>query len=378
MRTPTFTLLALLFFLITACSLQTKEKQISDKSENIAPDEIIPVIELAPLISDTIAIDETDFGEIIELKGQQKVLDCEPFKPGEPELWIKDDYLLMQNLVTNGFMYMLFRMPDFEYITSFGVRGKGPDEFLFPHIVPTSQENVLAYIHESKNDKLYKVDYDGNYSYQPIQFEKVKNAVRSEKQIFAAADNTYYYAEYIRQGKALFKAQMIGDSLHTEQLYNLAFSPKHKSWSAYIGDFEAHPEAKRLVYAYKYFKRILFFDPETKAAKVIDFNKDGVVAANDIITLGPDNVTYYWGGISATDDYIFITYSGRTPIQVVKETGKSDGYIFVEQFDWNGNPIRKYKLDHWGGPVYADGKTNKLYQICYLYDDPLFIYDLPK
>ncbi len=69
-----------------------------------------------------------------------------------------------------------------------------------------------------------------------------------------------------------------------------------------------------------------------------------------------------------------LTYSGRTPLQVSRENGKSDGYIFVEQYDWGGNPVARYKLDHWGRVV-SDGK--RLYQVCYMYDDPLFLYTLP-
>ena len=69
-----------------------------------------------------------------------------------------------------------------------------------------------------------------------------------------------------------------------------------------------------------------------------------------------------------------LTYSGRTPLQVSRENGKSDGYIFVEQYDWCCNPVALYKLDHWGRVV-SDGK--RLYQVCYMYDDPLFLYTLP-
>ena len=57
-----------------------------------------------------------------------------------------------------------------------------------------------------------------------------------------------------------------------------------------------------------------------------------------------------------------LTYSGRTPLQVSRE------------YDWGGNPVARYKLDHWGRVV-SDGK--RLYQVCYMYDDPLFLYTLP-
>ena len=79
------------------------------------------------------------------------------------------------------------------------------------------------------------------------------------------------------------------------------------------------------------------------------------------------------------------SYSDRQICVVARDTfyyadnvsggnGKSDGYIFVEQYDWGGNPVVRYKLDDWGRVV-SDGK--RLYQVCYMYDDPLFLYILP-
>lgn len=363
--------------LLTGCSSRSGKSDTTQSDsttvENIVQVEVVK--ELSPLVSEEIILEDNVFGKDIELKGKQIVLDAEPFKMSEPEMWIKDDYFLLQNLFGNEFMYMLFKLPDFEHIASFGVRGNGPDEFLFPHIVGTSRKDKLAYIYEKKAKAIYEVGYDGKYTRFPIEFEEVKKAVHSDKQLFVAEGDVYYYAEYVPQGKAIFKALQVGDSLHTEQIYKLSFSPKHKSWSAYLGDFIVHSQGKRLAYAYKSFKRIVFLDPETGDAKVVSFNKDGVVAANDIVTLGPDNVTYYWGA-SASENHLYLTYSGRTPIQVTQENTKTDGYIFVEQFDWNGTPIRKFRLDHWG-PTYVDEKTKKIYQLNYKYDDPLFVYELP-
>lgn len=58
-----------------------------------------------------------------------------------------------------------------------------------------------------------------------------------------------------------------------------------------------------------------------------------------------------------------LTYSGRTPLQVSRENGKSDGYIFVEQYDWGGNPVVRYKLDDWAG-LYQMGSDCIRYVIC--------------
>ena len=115
-------------------------------------------------------------------------------------------------------------------------------------------------------------------------------------------------------------------------------------------------------------------DKEARIVRDISFDAEGVDAKDDVKTLGPDNVTYYWG-ISATDRYFFLVYSGRTPIKVGQETNKGNGYIFVEQYDWGGNPVARYRLDRWG-KVFTDGTT--FYLLCYKYDDPLFLYALPE
>ena len=46
-------------------------------------------------------------------------------------------------------------------------------------------------------------------------------------------------------------------------------------------------------------------DTSAQTVRDITFDADGVEAKNDILTLGPDNVTYYWG-ISAANDYFFL------------------------------------------------------------------------
>ena len=54
---------------------------------------------------------------------------------------------------------------------------------------------------------------------------------------------------------------------------------------------------------------------------------------------------------------------------------KENYYIYVEQYDWNGIPIRKYKLDQWGYFT-VDEKNEKLYLTSTNHDDPFFEYNL--
>lgn len=388
-----FILFSLLF--LSACKPRAEKKQQTDIDTLSAVVQTPKVIKDAPLVAGSVTLKDEDFGELMELKGTRQILDEEGpvFKISEPEMLVKDGYFLLQNRPTLSYIkhkdggvevikndeglsdfFHWYRLPDFRYVTSFGVVGNGPNEFNSPHLVPTGASVDGAYLYETTTMQLYQTDTTGIMKPFPLALKPIKGASYSDRMLCVASPDTFYYADNVPRGKAIFRSVYQGDSLQTERIYDLAFSKKHRSWAPYIGDFIVSPSGNRLVYAYKYFRKILVMDKAAQVVRDISFEADGIESKNDILTLGPDNVTYYWG-ISATDDYFFLVYSGRTPLQVTRENDKGNGYIFVEQYDWGGNPIARYKLDHWGR-VTSDGK--QLYQLCYMYDEPLFLYTLPE
>ena len=105
-----------------------------------------------------------------------------------------------------------------------------------------------------------------------------------------------------------------------------------------------------MAFAYKYFHKIRFFDYENEAYRTITFNTLKNTDANSKdprAVLAPTSVTHFWG-MSSQAEHVYCLYSGRSPLDVGKELQNGTDYIFVEQYDWNGNPVAKYRLDHWG------------------------------
>jgi len=88
------------------------------------------------------------------------------------------------------------------------------------------------------------------------------------------------------------------------------------------------------------------------------------------------NVTYYCWKPAIGDKYVYISYSGRTVHEAVKEQSKGNTYMFIEQYDWNGNPVRKFRLDRWGY-LYVDEEKNEILLISTVDDDPFWRYKLP-
>lgn len=388
--------LCILFF--SACRQQAGKGQEQGLAvDTLAVAEVAEHFVEPDLVAGSVTLTEEDFGPLIELSGRQQLFDENGpiFKISEPEVLMVNGCFLFQNRPSGGrvtvgpdgkpvrekseeasmnHFFHWYRLPDFRYMTSMGLLGNGPDEFMFPHLVEgCGSARGTAYLYESTTYKLYAADTTGVLKPVPVRLDAIKGSGFSDKQIAVAAPDTFYVVDNVRGGKALFRTTLQGDSTVTEQIYNLSFSKRHKGWAAYIGDFLMSPSGNRMVYAYKYFHRLLVMDKEASVVREISFSGAGVDAKDDRKTLGPDNVTHYWGA-SATEHHFFLVYSGRTPLKVGQETDKGDSYIFVEQYDWGGNPVARYKLDHWG-KVFTDG--TQFYQLFYKYDDPLFIYTLP-
>jgi len=360
-----------LLFLAALALLSCNQNKQSD-SDGQKPDAIVEKA-LPPLKEGEIALTDDAFGDIIELSGEQHPVN-QIFKIGETGMIAKDSLLIVKNR-NEDYLFMTFSLPDFRYLKSFGKVGGGPGEMQICQLVNSANKNYVCYIYEQDQNKLYSVDNDFSVNESAIRLSG-NNNLFGDKQLVNTSDTSFLYAESTKKGKAIFHLSIYpNDSTAVRQIQDISFSDDHTNWASYIGDFGVNANKKRLVYAYKYFKRLLFMDTETGKIRTLIFNKKEAETGEATEMLKPDNITHYWG-ISAQEKYVYLLYSGRTPIDVANEWKKHLTYIYVEQFDWNGNPIRKFKLDRWGY-FCVNEKETQLILASTTDDDPFFIYKLP-
>ncbi len=364
--------LFLILLLAFSCNQQSKKGTELGDNQQIMED-IPDKLPLSPLIEGEFLLKDGAFGDIIELTGLQHTVN-RIFKVGEIEMIAEDSFLIVKNQNDENY-FMAFSLPDFRFIKSFGRMGRGPLEFQFPHFVKSNDDNAYSYVYEWRGNKLWMLDKSLEIKELGITIPK-DDKVLFDKQFYSLSDSNYYYVASTKQGKAVFQLQFYPDSLTDKLFYNLSFSKEHRNWASYIGDFGVNKEKNRMVYAYKYFKRLVFIDTGSKKTRTLIFDEEEAKKKDVINMLGPDNVTHYWG-MSAQKNYVYVLYSGRTPIVVSKELKKGPGYIYVELFDYNGNPVHKYRLDHWGFfCVSKDEKT--IYLASITEEQPFYCYDIPK
>lgn len=331
--------------------------------------------QLPTLTEGEFSLSERDFGDIVELKGISHPVD-HFFKVWECEMIASDSILIVRNF-SNTELFMAFTLPDFTFIKSFGVSGKGPGEFQYPHLIKDESGEYLCFIYESARagHSLFALDRNLEITMLPFNFSNEKISF-SDKQLYGISSEEFYYVESFQNGKAMFHLESISDTSKITFIKDLSFSGQHQNWAACIGDFGVSGKNNRLVFAYKYFKQLLFYDTENNTSKLISFHSPSETKAGDAVSmLEPTNVTHYWG-MSTNNQYVYVLYSGRTPVEVSSELKRSSGFIYIEQFDWNGNPVHKFKLDHWGY-FCVDALDNTIYLASITDEQPFYSYKLP-
>jgi hypothetical protein len=302
----------------------------------------------ATLEPGTVRIQDSDFGDPVRLTGTPVATDA-IFKPLELDMLIKNNMLIMKTFSSTGLIKFL-ALPGGKLIREIGTKGQGPGELLFPQLVATNDPGLLCYVYDLQQEKLYQIDTAFTMKETRFRLEKKENRQYGSKQFAETGDRQFHYASNSTTGKGIFSYRPDRpDSL--KLVYDLEQGFRQNlGWTALTGDFGGNRDKNRLVFAYKYFHQIRFFDLLTGNQRTIRFD-----AADNADTgspdpravLAPTSVTHYWG-ISPQKDYLYCLYSGRTPIQVNEEFKAGTDHIFIEQYDWNGRPVKRYYLDRWG------------------------------
>ncbi len=364
------TILYSLILLLSISCNKNKIKEVKQINQSQKIRDLIDEQHISPLIEGEILLNDDAFGDIIELKGESHPVE-RIFKVIETEMLVKDSLLIVKN-INEDYLFMVFSLPDFRYVKSFGRRGNGPGEFISPSIVKTSDTEIIFFIYDY-NGKLYYI----NKKFEVIDSEITFNTQRQlygANKIYATSSDEFYYVGVAPIAKVIYKYSTT-DSVAETSIKPLSIKG-FIGWGGYIGDFGVNYKKERMVFAYKYFKKIIFTDLTGQKERVLNFNTSLKIDKKDTRSmLAPSNITHYWG-MSAQKDYLYVLYSGRTPIDVTEELKKSSGYIYVEQFDWNGNPICKFKLDHWGY-FCVNEEENTIYLASITDEHPFISYKLP-
>ena len=367
----TKSILSLFFLLLLLTACNGKKASVSDAvamTDTVSSQETSGErsFTLPPLEAGEFSLDDGDaFGKALELTGAHIVEpDTFVFKPAGPRMVLSDSLLLMSS---RGAPFYAFTQPGFKYVKTIGRMGNGPDEFIAPEVFASDNPQYIGYLTDAYLAKVYGVDKDLQMHFLKRLFSN--GAIGTYLgNICSSGRDTVTYQLKTTLYRAVLNDSTPGRKIHSLQMKSLGKMPA-------IGALGVNAERNRMVFAYKYAKIVKFMDLEAKQVRILNFNESGFEEGTLYEADGLDANTTHYMQVLPAKDYVFLTYSGQVPYDVGKDKRY---YMYVEQYDWNGNPVRRYKLADFSINAVVSEDASRLILTAFYYDDPFIVYNLPK
>lgn len=273
-------------------------------------------------------------------------------KNRELMMHIKGDYLLIKHLEMRKGAYLLYvvSLPDYKVVAELAPFGEGPDEFTDIRVIPTEEADKLCYIRNLNKNQLF-------YLSTSLELKECGKLVEVSDFVNCAGGNLY-------MGNNNMLVNLGADdgmgvcAVNQKDSTVRGIIPFHfeegANWFFYIGELAHSFLKKRGAFAFTYYDRLAFFDFDGKNIKMIRFGNKSLKT-----TSSPENPIYYYDCFGS-DKYVYAIYR-----ESANDSDQSHP-CYLEQFDWNGNPVARYLLPE--GRGFFAGCTTDNDSVIYLID----------
>lgn len=255
------------------------------------------------------------------------------------------DSLIIVKEESNQYMYSVFRLPELEYMASFGEKGEGPKDLIFPERMRIINDTIFIYDRALCKLNLLYISPEGNvkysYGYNNYRFAGLYNIIYLNDSLFVGFNYSNDTRISIIDNDSLYMASVCypQDDL---QISNIQKS------LVYQGSMLKHPYKNKFVFASLYGRVLEIFqlngdnkDMSIVASRYEMFPECEPCDATNRISANftENNVTGFLA-VSSSEKYIYLLYSGRT----IKDKNKNFSNT-IEVYDWNGDYVKTIKLN---------------------------------
>lgn len=298
---------------------------------------------------------------------------------------IFDSLLIIRDNENNNKMLHFINTKNFKYLGGACKEGMGPGEFIGLSVVDTWNINHGFWAFDITKSSITKIFPDSAINdshYMPSPELKIK---RPKIHGFLNVSDSTFIGTFFGYEPRLALFNFFGDTLYSflhypelPNTYNLSKKDLQYKVKSYIYKAKIYKNLKR-------HKLVLCFF-NSAALQIVDYHNAKLLKT----VIGPDDTfppKYLYQGnravisreskrgyicASVTDDYIYALYSGKKSKDPDSVLGNQ-----IIQFDWDGNPIKKYLLDHRLFTFAFDEINSKFYGIDVYLDKPFIEFALP-
>lgn len=368
--------------LLVASSCRYLSSDTSPGGEEITQEVISGAIQnypIAPPATTEILLDTIRWNTV-KLEGHHIIIEDEFIDMKGSFMAKKNNLIFFRNALYRNwdYYYLAYSVPDFKLVKKFGTLGGGPEEFGSPRFFIDEKDTAnIGSIYDISYGDYYKVRNDLSLHkiavYKDLCFKTLEPC-------FYTDTTAFYLTGFDTKGAFLCKYNT-NAGFPGEQLYDLKLKPTIDFSYAYTGDYAFSIKQNRLIYAYKFFREIHILDTNGTLLRTLKGKGGNDTKTSNDYSAWMDNLsnpTYYCDIFCQSDRYVyFVNSNGRTINDWL--TNKPPMNTIIEQYDWNGTPIRRIELDkRTTTSVWVDEKENRIYLLASDEDDPIYVYDLPE
>lgn len=285
-------------------------------------------------------IEDKDFNGLLRLEEKictvKSILNVRDF--------IVIDSFLVVNNARKDSVIMVLNLNNLNCLKSWGIKGNGPNEIgVFTHLLKVDS-NRFQFIDFSKNKiNTYRKNDLQNENEERINFNNSKEAIREVPQnIFLKGGREYYYDSHI--DNELFLNKWINGSSPIVLRKIDKYDKRDKS-IAYAGVLTIGEKSNKMIYAYRYMKRIDIMNLDGTLIKSIIRKPEVALSKMENGKFDIENSTLCYWDIRATNNSFFVYYIGHTGRDIYKNNFHVQ--CFIEEYDWDGNPLNLYSFNRY-------------------------------
>ncbi|MDR9417937.1 BF3164 family lipoprotein [Gracilimonas sp.] len=310
-------------------------------------------------------ISESDFQETEHLESiAPDIENADEFF--DPRFIDVSDSLLIVLDNTNSDIFKFYRLDDFSLVGTFGNQGEGPGEISFPAFINhggfKADEEFEFLDWGRKTISRYSLDQVLNNDQAVPIFEYMlpPDLIRIQRGMFIENGKYIIGLAGMREGK-LAKVDTKTDSIVAIAPFTpfLEEAINHRSVGLiYSGEMTANEEKQRILVTTRRFKILEIFDYDLNLIRDTRFEANpGTGSANEIVNTTEETL-YHYNDVTYTDSLIYTLHEGNTSGNYIKGESLNDSEIHV--FDWDGNPVKKYKVDIVLSQIAIDKNNNRI------------------
>ena len=257
-------------------------------------------------------------------------------------------------------MIYFYSIPDLKFAMKIGAKGKGPDEFLLPMFVETSNDDLCLWGYSNPLlVRQFSVDSNINFV---LNKEFHLKKYEAFNQMHIIQDSIFVYStipvEYAIKLYDLKNAKQLGEIKIKKD------NNRNSSLCSDRGIIAVNDSC--IIYVYNFKRQIDLFDIKTLELKKSLIGDYKYRKPQDNYQ---ENINYYLN-VVAGKRYFYTLYRGD------KYKNMNENVNTIEVFDYRGNPVIKYHFDISPNLFYVDEENGVMYGYVYKYPDVLFKYVL--